>query len=245
MPYDPKKYKSELGEAAFREARSAAGGAIPLGRTPGQLNRAKSLATSGANASTQQGQASLARNLGGTTSPLYAMLSSRMQMAGGAQAAGAHMDIDANEAARNQDLEMARRQQMLGVGQLGFQHSALAADTALGAERNTLQQQQINNQMALGQRNLGLSERRADVEAELGRGNLSLQTELGRGELDLRNRSLGAQTQLGYAGLDQRAAAAQMQFQLGMARLSQQQAQADMAFQTYQMEYAGRGMGGY
>lgn len=230
MATDREKYKYELGERSFREAQGAASAAVPLGRTPDQIARAKSGAAASAESGLGQAQAGLARNLGGTTSPLYAMLAARMRTGASAQASGAALDIDAQEAQRNQEMEMARRGQMLGAGQLGLGFSQLTAQTGLGAERNAMEQQQINNQWSLGQRGMAVNEQQAALGAELGRGDLALRTELGRGNLSLGNRSLGAQTGLGYAGLAQRQQESQMQFALGQQQMAQRQEQADRAF---------------
>jgi hypothetical protein len=230
MPiYDPNKYKSLYGTQTAAAAQGAVTAPIPTGRTADQLNRSKSLAANTTRQGAEQGKAALARNLGGTTSPLYAMLSANMDLSGQAASAGIASDVDAAEAQRAQELEMARRQQMLQLGGLGQQVAGLQASTQLSAESNQMQQQNINNSMLLGQSGLALQSRNADLSAELGRGDLALRRELGQGQLSLGRAQLGANTALGQMSLQQRAQEAQQQFQLGMMRLQMQQEQMQNA----------------
>ena len=219
MPqYD--KYRYGLGQRAYEQAASAAAAPAPTGRSPGAVEREMSGAAQGAARGTREALAGLARNLGGTTNPLYAMMAARLQQGGEAIAGGAMGDIAAREADRNAQTELARRQQMLGAAGVGAQIGSTQAQTMLGAERNQLAANELGQSERFGNLRLGLAGRGQALSEELGRGGLALQQELGRGNLAARAREAVQQGTL--QGQSNRITARRNEdmYNLGMAQLA-------------------------
>jgi len=151
---DPEYKKRMEGNDYFQGHLRSQFEGLPQGLTEGQRTTMKARLSSGAQSGVNQGLQQLGRSVG-VGSPLYAAMAGRMRAGAGANTAAQMAGVDINETQRNQDLEMSRRQQMLGLAGVMQGGEANAANTMLGAANLGLREQGMNQDEAFRRDELG------------------------------------------------------------------------------------------
>ena len=232
MPQDKHFYAPA--DKAYKRALGSVSKPIPKGANAQYQSRQKSRAALGTKRALGESMTALARSTGGTNNPLYAAMAPRLAMGAQAQMQSLAADIEARAAERDQELEMARRGQMLGAATTGVGMARTFGSITLAAEHNALAKQGMNQSFSLGMAGLDLNRLQFGLKQELGRGGLALDQELGRGGLALAGRNASNSASLGWADLAQRQQGANRGWDMAKRRfdLARQQ-QDDQWFQQY------------